>query len=265
MSECRRVQENLVAFLCGELDEKEREKVERHLRLCPHCRRELTLLQETLKGADSLAPDLEMALASVDWEAMSEKIAGAVRGKETQPRELSWGERFRLSFPQLKPVFAGVLVGVMVGALATWVVFRGRFVERNGGEKFFASGEFLDRVDVEVARRETLDYLEKSQYVLLEFAQPTAEAGKFRLSDAATLKTKELLSKKKFLNTQLAKTQMAKAKEICDQIELLFYELSLVSESLTEQQRQEIQRLIEEKNLLLKIKLLRKELQESEV
>jgi len=101
--------------------------------------------------------------------------------------------------------------------------------------------------------------------VLLELAQPAAEAGPFRLSDAAAQQARELLSKKKFLNPQLERIQMAKAKDICDQIEMLFYELSPVSESLTDEQRRDIQGLIEQKNLLLKIKLLKKELQESEV
>lgn len=129
----------------------------------------------------------------------------------------------------------------------------------------FASGEFLDRIDVEIARRETLDYLEKSQYVLLELAQSPPAGGTFKLSEAAARETRELLSKKKFLNPQLEKVRMAKAKDICDQIELLFYELAQLSNDLTPAQRQEIQSLIEGKSLLLKIKLLKKELQESEV
>jgi len=79
------------------------------------------------------------------------------------------------------------------------------------------------------------------------------------------VKARELLSKKKFLNPQLEKAQMAKAKEICDQIELLFYELAAVSEGLTEIERREMQNLIEDRSLLLKIRLLKKELQKSEV
>jgi hypothetical protein len=153
----------------------------------------------------------------------------------------------------------------MVGALAMFFIFRGSLNRKPGTPQFFASPEFLDRADIEIARRETLAYLEKSQYVLLELAQLAGEQEPFRLSEAAAHQARELLSKKKFLNPQLEKVQMAKAKDICDQIELLFYELSQVSESLSDEQRREIQRLIEQKNLLLKIRLLKKELQESEV
>ena len=58
---------------------------------------------------------------------------------------------------------------------------------------------------------------------------------------------------------------MAKAKAICDQIEFLFYELTQISVQLSEEEISKIQNMIEEKKLLLKIKLLKKELEQSEV
>jgi hypothetical protein len=128
---------------------------------------------------------------------------------------------------------------------------------------FHASQEFLDRAELEMARRNTLDYLEKSQYVLLDVFEPAGEGGGVPAALSAE-RTRDLLSRKKYLNGQLERFQMAKAKAICDQIELLFYELAQVSENLTPVQCRGIQDMIEEKNILLKIKLLKKELQESE-
>jgi hypothetical protein len=58
---------------------------------------------------------------------------------------------------------------------------------------------------------------------------------------------------------------MAKAKEICDQIEFLFYELTQMSEYLSPEDLRRIQNLIEERQLMLKIKLVKKELKKSEV
>jgi len=265
MNDCRQARKNLVAFLSGELESRDRERLESHLRSCPACRVELELLQRTVESAEAMKPELAKALASVDWEETSEKVVAAVWDKKQRPRALPQRERFWLFSPRLRPVLAGLLLGILIGAVASWLVFRGRPLENRGGASFFASKEFLDRVDLEIARRETLDYLEKSQSVLLEFAQSSSADGRFRLNEAAAQKARELLSKKKFLNPQLEKAQMAKAKEICDQIELLFYELAVVSESLSEAERQEIQNLIEDKSLLLKIRLLKKELQKSEV
>jgi len=265
MNKCRRHRENLLAFLSGELSEAEKEKLSCHLETCARCGREISEIRETLRIADSLNPELEKGLAVVDWEAQAEKIVAAVWKEERRPRPAPNRERSWILAPRLRPILAGLLAGIMIGGLAMFMIFRESISPKKEGEKLFASGEFLDRVDVEIARRETVAYLDKSQYVLLELTQPSSEGGTFRLSEAAARETKELLSKKKLLNPQLERVRMAKAKAICDQIELLFYELGQINEDLTPAQRQEIQRMIEEKNLLLKIKLLRKELQESEV
>jgi len=265
MNECRRVRENLVAFLGGELGEAEREKVRRHLEACSRCSRELKDFRRIFESAGSLSPVPGSALDGVDWEAQAEKIVGAVWTAKSSPRPAPRRERFWLFAPGPRPVLAGIVGGIMIGALAMFIVFKGSILQKKGSEKLFAPGEFLDRVDLEIARRETLNYLEKSQYVLLEFMESDVGQRKFGARSFAAEQAKELLEKKKFLNPQLEKARMAKAKDICDQVELLFYELSQVSTGLTDAERREIQELIEQKNLLLKIKLLRKELQESEV
>jgi ribosomal protein S13 len=58
---------------------------------------------------------------------------------------------------------------------------------------------------------------------------------------------------------------MSKAREICNQIEVLFLELSAVSGELSEAEAARIKDYIEQKQLLLKIELLKKELQDNEV
>jgi hypothetical protein len=265
MNTCRQIKDDLVAFLAGELEEGRAERVRAHLNDCPLCRRELRIHREVLRQAEALNPELDRVLGSVNWDSQAEKIVRAVWQQRPRPQAGLEPRPTPLYALRFRPLLAGLLLGVMVGALAMFLVFRGTLGRSAGSSEFFASQEFLDRADIEIARRETVDYLEKSQYVLFELAQPSGDNEAFRLSDAAARRARELLSKKKFLNPQLEKIQIAKAKDICDQIEMLFYELSQVSESLSDEQRREIQGLIEEKNLLLKIKLLKKELQESEV
>jgi hypothetical protein len=265
MKKCRLGKRDFEAYLGGEMSERDREDIRSRLQTCPALADEVRAAERILEGADSLGRDITAALAGIDWDAQAEKIVAAVWDRKAQPRQEPRPRRVWLSAPRLRPVFAGLLLGVLVGAAAMFVVYRGGALRKSPADAFFASGEFLARVDQEIARRETLDYLEKSQYVLLELAQAQTEGGDCRLTEAATRETRQLLSKKRYLNPQLEKTRMVKAKAICDQIELLFYELAQVSESLTPEQCRGIQNMIEENNILLKIKLLRKELEESEV
>jgi hypothetical protein len=247
------------------MSERDRENVKRHLDTCPDCAKEFKALERILESADSLGQEMRSVLAGVDWDVQAEKIVTAVWDEKRLPRRKQRQVRLWTFVPRLKPVLAGLLIGIMVGGAGMFVAYRGGLFEKPKGEALFASREFLDRVDQEMARRETLNYLDKSQYVLLELAQTQTGSGDCRLTDAATRETKELLARKKYLNPQLEKVRMAKAKEVCDQIEMLFYELAQVSESLTPAQCRGIQNMVEEKNILLKIKLLKKELQESEV
>ncbi|HCS48882.1 MAG TPA: hypothetical protein DIW61_11760 [Candidatus Aminicenantes bacterium] len=265
MSECRRGKRDLVAYLGGEMSERDRENIRRHIETCPACAAEVRDLERLLESADSMGQNMKAALAGIDWDAQAEKIVSAVWNEKVRPQVEPRRERVWLFGPRLKPVLAGLLLGIMVGAAAMFITYRSGVLEKAPAEAFFASNEFLGRIDQEIARREILDYLEKNQYVLLELAQTQTESGDCRLTEAAARETRELLGKKRYLNPQLEKARMSKAKAICDQIELLFYELAQVSENLTPAQCRGIQNMIEEKNILLKIKLLKKELQESEV
>ena len=247
------------------MSKHDQEDIRRHLETCPACADEVHSLEKLLESADSLGQEMKAALYGIDWDAQAEKIVTAVWDQKARPEIKTKRERGWLFAARFRPALAGLLLGILVGVTAMFVVYRSGVLEKPAAEAFFASNEFLGRIDQEVARRETLDYLEKSQYVLLELAQSQTESGNCRLTEAAARETRELLSKKKYLNPQLEKARMAKAKAICDQIELLFYELAQVSENLTPVQCRGIQNLIEEKDILLKIKLLKKELQESEV
>ena len=267
MRECKKHEKDRVAFLYGELKEEERERFLSHLKGCLHCQRELQDFRAMTEKAEALRADIQEAVNSIDWESLPSKITAAVLEKNSQPSQVGWLVRFlRIAFqPKLRPVYAGLLAGVIIGSLATFLIFQRSSVKERGETQFIVTHDFLEKVEIEMARRETLDYLDKSQYLLLDFVQYSPDKEELRKSELAFDKARDLLSKKKYINPQLTKFQMAKAKEICDQIELLFYELTQMSEQLTNEDLERIQRLIEENQLLLKIKLLKKELKESEV
>jgi hypothetical protein len=267
MSGCRENRKDLLSYAAGEMDEPRRTIMTEHLDQCSDCRKEVEDLRAILEGAGSIKEEIRRALETVDWSALPARITDAVFAQAGRPkRETTGRERFRLWLhgPHFKPVLAGVLMGVVIGALAMVLVLRRTSTGPVPGSEFFASSEFLDRVELEMARRETLNYLRKSEYVLLDFVQASPTAS---LSSTAfgTEQARDLLSRKKYLNAQLEKYQMAKAKAICDQIELLFLELAQISEELPRAELENIQNIIRERQLLLKINLVTKELEHSEV
>jgi hypothetical protein len=268
MMDCKKIKKDLVAFLYGELRENEKKLIRSHLEACPDCRRELQHMKEVIKGADSLQEDIEKAMASVDWEELPSKITEAVFEKKAPIHRERWLAGISKFFfqPKLRPVYAALLIGVLLGSFITLMVLRAPLPREIEAGEFLVSPDFLEKVELEMARRETLNYLEESQYLLLDFVQsPSEKSAEFWQSEFASQKARGLLAKKKYISPQLDKFKMAKAKAICDQIEYLFYELTQISAQLSEEEISKIQNMIEERKLLLKIKLLKKELERSEV
>jgi hypothetical protein len=265
MNKCRDYRRDWPAFLSGELALERREIMASHLRNCPDCRDEVEGLRKISDAAGLVREDLRKAMDSVDWETLPAKIADRVFAAEARAPRPAPARRFRAWFAHmpLKPAYAGLGLGLVVGILGTWIVLQKPAAVGEKAQGYHASPQFLERVEDEMARRDTLDYLEKSQYVLLDFVENTGDTVPRR--DALSgERVRELLARKKYINAQLAGGRMAAAKNICDQIDMLFLELSQITRDMTDDELSKIQETIRESRLLLKINLAKKEL-ESEV
>ena len=264
MTSCSQEKQDLVAYLLGELDETGARSVELHLEGCPSCRRELEGLKGVFNGVAAAHQDVERVMATVDWEALPERVARKVFDRPREAREPARGGLWRAPF-LLRPAAAGLAAGLVLGALAAYFIIRPRPLKPGPEQGYYASGEFLDRVETELARRETLSYLDKSQDLLQDFLQPSAlGSGGLWQAGYGQEQARSLLQKKKYINRQLEGRQMAKAKDICNQIELLILELAQIGPGLGDEERAGILQRVESSQLWLKINLLRKELQDSE-
>jgi len=262
MNKCALTKAEWADFLSGDLEEERRKKMAEHLAKCPDCRAEAGQVERLLKETAAVKAEIREAVASVNWEALPATIADRVLANADKTEKAPRGRWFRSwAFPlRMKPALAGLAAGLVVGAAAMYFTLKAPGPRPGQDTGYYASGEFLDRAELTMARRNTLDYLEKSQYVLLDVFESAGEGGgtpaPFRSEQA-----RDLLSKKKYLNAQLERFQMAKAKAICDQIEMLFLELAQISDVLPAAELGRIRGFVEERQLLLKINLVKKELQ----
>jgi hypothetical protein len=268
MKDCKRNKENLVAFVCGEITDEERLRLNSHIEECPSCRNEIEELTKIIAEADSYKSEIEEVMAAVDWDSLPAQISERAFQEKRSPRrslrlDSIWGYLFQ---PRMKPIYVGLLFGLLLGSALTFIALNTSILDRGRGEVFLVSHETLDKVELELARQETIDYLEESQYLLLDFLQsPPEDPAAFWRSEYASSAARSLLSRKRYINPKLDKFQMAKAKAICDQIEYLFYELAQISPELSLEELERIKDLIEDRQIMLKIKLLKKELGENAI
>lgn len=264
---CPMTGKDWAAYLSGDPEEARRTSMDEHLEKCAECRSEADRIRRVLDGADGIKAEIRTALGSVDWEALPARITDRVFGPVRGPEKARFADRSRAwtAAWRMRPALAGLLLGLTVGAAAMYFALRTPGPGAGLPAGFHASGEFLDRVEIELARRQTLDYLEKSQHVLRDIVQ--APAGPYgALATVGSDRARDLLQTKRYLNPQLERYQMAKAKAICDQIETLFLELTQISEELPAAELRRIQSFVEDRQILLKISLVRKELlRESEI
>ena len=265
MTDCRRYQRRLEDYASGTLDAGLREAIMSHLKHCPACRAEEARWERLWEAVSAGKHDATRASADIDWEGLAQRIADEAErrtaGRRVRPEP-------RLAFPArfFRPAMAYLLAGLVIGGLATWILFRTGVFGPRLQPGFFASPEFLDKAELELARRQTVDYLERSQYLLLDFSQAeSSPAGAARRGEIASEKATDLLARKRFIDSQLGAVPMSKAREICDQIEALCLELNQVGGRLDDAQWREIQDRVRQSQLLLKINLVKKELQSREI
>jgi len=267
MKDCRDMREKLWTSLGSGENGRDEAAMNEHLKNCPECRRTAEDVRKILDGAESVREELGDVMTGIDWAALPERIAdaafaGTKPAPVLSPARTFWKALFR---PPYVPVFATLLVGVVLGAVATLLILNPPAGRRTAENKYSASSDLMDRAELQLAKRETLDYLDKSQYLILDFVQAGPGQSRVLAKDSAAPRLQDILSKKRYINQHLDTIQMAKAREICNQIEILLLELSQIDGELTAREEAEIKEFIEQRQILLKIKLLRKELQESEV
>ncbi len=221
----------------------------------PEDRAEAAAIERILGETDAVRSEIRAAAASVNWDALPAVIADRALAGSEKARRPAWPAVFRM-----RPALAGLAAGLVVGAAAMYVALKAPDPRPGPTGVYHASSEFLDRAELEMARRSAVDYLEKSQYMLLDVVESGAR-GQMVPAAVRAERARDLLQKKKYLNAQLERFQMAKAKAICDQIEMLFLELSQIDTELPAAELGRIQAVVEERQLLLKINLVKKELQ----
>jgi hypothetical protein len=267
MNACDAIRRRLKALAQGGPVSEDEAPMTQHLEECPECRRSRDEIQRILDGAGAVRGDIESAMASIDWEALPERIADAAFTGKARPADARKTRSFwaALVQPRFRPVYAGLVAGIVLGSVGMLVVLKSRPGALRAARPYVVTREFIDQAEFQLAKKETLDYLDKSQYLLLDFVQSPPGKSLPATGAPEPQRIRDLLSMKRYINPQLGTVRMAKAREICDQIDLLFRELAMISEGLSPTETAPIKDFIEQTQLLLKIKILKKELQDNEV
>jgi hypothetical protein len=253
MKACHELRPLLEWLAADELEGAPRRRVEEHLRACPACRRELAAWRSLLEAAARPAVEAAAELPAIDWDAVTDRIVADIAARPVPRRRLA------PLFPFAYLAAAAALIAVV--GLGLFFRTRARSVAPplNGNSRLSAAA--ANRLRSGLAREEVIAYLQQSQLMLTDLLKDCASEEiapwEIRLYSS---QAKELLLKKKYFQQSLPELEWLKVRNISERIDWVNYEILQLEGRQLCSQINRLQRIMENENLLLKIRLLEKDL-----
>ena len=255
MKPCHKIRPWLEWLAAGEIGDRQRLWAEDHLRECAACRQELAGWQALLAAASKRAA-AETECQAIDWDAVSgrimRKIDRADGAVKIPPR------RRRIFF--FAPLTAATALLLALGlGIFFWTRPRPEVVPWPDGDRI--SSAAVSRLQSGLAREEVITYLQQSQLMLTDLLKDCAseEVAPWEIR-LYSQKAKELLLKKKYFQQNLPAVEWLKVRNVSERIDWLNYEILQLEDRQLCSQINRLQRIMENEKLLLKIRLLERDL-----
>lgn len=265
MNMCKRIKENLTAYICGELSPQETLWLEEHLQNCAACSQEYDELKKIMGALDEADHETEMMMERMDWDAMAGDIADMVRHEAADNQK------------PLSVVSGGVPGGSGTGKWKTWApmaavfflgLFLGYLLFNTPGMKLVTQDAdpvtdevSLARLETALNQKEALDYLKQTQLLLTDIMDQPAGATPAVLNESVldSSRARGLLEKNRYVSQNLDRSRLASARNVLEKTRFLLTEIVMMDE-LTPEQLKLLRDYVKQERLFLKIRLVEKEL-----
>ena len=268
MSRCESFQEDLTLHASGDLSASEVVRLTAHLAACADCAREQQALARLVDALGKTArPSRER---EVDWERFAVETAARAE-RESAPRIAAFRARPR---PMLRPAFLLKAAGLLLAAgLAAVLVSRvpapdSAVPDPAAGPRpatepvaTEVSAEMQDRVERSLARQNTHRYLAESRAVLMNVLDTPVRCSRHEIDiSAERQRSLELLRRKQLLRTDLDRPELARAANLCDQLEGVLMEISTLQDCADLDRIQDLRAAVQRNQLLVKLRVAEQEL-----
>jgi len=251
MTDCEDVRESLVLYAEGELSAEQNRSIQEHLARCVSCRHEDAGIGQVRSWL--LDPDLFLPQEH-PWESLPSSLAARAKGRRVRWIPSNFG-----SLAWAASLAACLLLGLML-----LQIVQDRSSLRGPSTPPPSTADIqslLRRIQSVHARDATARYLNECQDLLLNLvrAEKNCEGDRHDLS-LEVERARELLRRKQMLDTELRTPEVARARELCDELENLLVGLSTAQKCESSGELRLMERSIEKQRILLRINLLRAEL-----
>jgi hypothetical protein len=270
---------DLAAHVYGDLSAEETRALEAHLEGCAGCREELRGLQ---RAAGALGEDVMFpGEAGMDWDAFAastvQRITG-LRGRAAGKAAglAAWWHQV-LRAPGWAAAAAAMLLvaGVAIGTYGALMITGGAAgdtpqvpmarTSRPALQQVLLPEAMLVDIQNNTARAGTRRYLAESRALLTSLVASPVHCGQENVDiSAERAKSLQLIRRQRLIADQLESLPLARAQEVCRDLEQLFLEILSLSDCARAEQILELRRLVESRQLLLRLELLNDEMARSQ-
>ncbi len=267
MKPCESIRERLIDLRYGLLDDDAAQACRRHVSTCPVCAAELRLLDAV---AGSLRSDEAFPReGEVDWAQFARVTVGrAMAGIAPRPHAAPparWLDRFASAFTlPAVPAWsaAAALVAVTVLGFVSY-----QYLPRTTGPaavqtaSVFVAEDGLDNLTVNLARQNTAKYINETRAVLVTLLDVNIECDTDKVDiTAERAKATELLRRQRLIATELHRYPLARAEDVCNDLERLLLEISSLGDCTKDEEIKTLRDVVEKRQILVRMELLSQEL-----
>ncbi len=253
MSDCDSVRELLVLHAEGEVTPEQRVLVKDHLASCGACLEEASGIEKLRIWLGD--PQLFAPAEDYPWQLLPRKLADRAKA---MPAAGAWLHSRLGSLGWALSLSAGFFLACGL----VWLALH-RAAEPVPVAETEPPGNqaFLERIQSAHARELTAQYLAECEDLLLNLmrAERRCDGRKYDVS-LEVGRARELLRRKRLLDSELRAPGVAQAKDLCDELENFLINFSTSERCETPDTMHGLERLIQKEQLLLRINVLQAEL-----
>lgn len=243
--------DELILHYYGELEPEAAGNASAHLRECATCHASLTTLQRVLAAVDS-TPPIEIA------EGFERKVWARLQPDLERGRRKNWVSWFILSPARLAWV-AGIVVLVTASFFAGRASQRAVPVPANTTAQTTASATASDGLRERILLSDLGEHLDRSQLMLVDLVSADP-AGKTDLAAERT-RAEELVADNRLYRQTAAANGNAALAAVLDDLEQVLVDVAAGPDTMTAADLDSVRKRIEDKGLLLKVRVLSSEVQ----
>ncbi len=260
MKSCKEINDIIIDYAGGDISAEEMRQAKEHLKVCGRCKKGYRKYVEIFENMESLNRESELLMKKIDWEKNAQDISRGIRLKGTPAEKKFSFTSNMLNWKILAPITTAVLLfGIYLGYL---------LFHASPGEGIFRAESAqqqvsLARLEALLAEKEVSGYFKEAQLVLTDLMRRCDVEGDVFYQDRLNRgRVKLLLSRSKYFTRHLDSPRLLSSRNLLQKIKWLLYEILTLDDAVSCRQLQQIQDYIRQERLLLKIRLIGKDITE---